>query len=217
MRPVLLAERSTPLTLLCLGAHADDIEIGCGGTLLRLLAEHPGSEVHWVVLSSNAEREAEARDSAAAFLAGARRSQVTVKAFRESYFPFVGAEIKDFLEEVKLAVSRPDLVFTHHQQDRHQDHRTIAELTWQCFRDHLIAEYEIPKFEGDLGRPNLFFPLSEEVARRKIALIVRYFRSQGVRRWFRPETFEAVMRLRGIECNAPEALAEAFHANKVVL
>jgi LmbE family N-acetylglucosaminyl deacetylase len=216
MLPILLGDSKSPLSVLCLGAHCDDIEIGCGGTILRLLAERPGSQVHWVVFASNAEREAEARASAAEFLAGAARSQVVVRAFRESYFPFAGAEIKDFFEEIKQA-SRPDLVLTHHRADRHQDHRLVAELTWNSFRDHLVVEYEIPKYEGDLGQPNLFIPLPEELARRKIGLILRYFRSQGVRRWFRPETFEAVMRLRGIECNAPEGLAEAFHAAKLVV
>jgi LmbE family N-acetylglucosaminyl deacetylase len=230
MLPVHLGDETAPLSLLCLGAHCDDIEIGCGGAILRLLAERPGSEVHWVVLASNAEREAEARASAAEFLAGAARSHVIVKSFRESYFPFIGAEIKDFFEELKAtfkdrgqrkgdgkATAGPDVVLTHHLQDRHQDHRTVAELTWNSFRDHLVAEYEIPKFEGDLGRPNLFVPLPESTARRKIALIMRYFRSQGSRRWFRPETFEAVMRIRGIECNAPEGLAEAFHLSKLTV
>jgi LmbE family N-acetylglucosaminyl deacetylase len=205
-----------PLTILCLGAHCDDIEIGCGGTIMRLLAEHPGSSVHWVALASNPTREAEARAAAAELLGGAERAQVTIKAFRDGYFPFEGAAVKDFFEETKRAV-RPDLILTHHRHDRHQDHRLVAELTWNTFRDHLIAEYEIPKYEGDLGAPNVYVPLTEAVARRKIDVILRSFKTQAGRGWFRAETFEAVMRLRGIECNAPEGLAEAFHVPKLVV
>ena len=213
--PAVFGERGRPLRLLCLGAHSDDIEIGCGGTVLRLLAEHPGSHVTWMALASNAEREREARESATEFLETAGSREIVVKAFRDGYFPYQGAEIKDVFEATKPA--KPDLILTHHRADRHQDHRLIAELTWNTFRDHLILEYEIPKYEGDLGTPNLFVPLPEAVARRKIALILRYFRSQGGRRWFRAENFEAVMRLRGIECNAPDGMAEAFHATKMVI
>jgi LmbE family N-acetylglucosaminyl deacetylase len=198
-----------------LGAHCDDIEIGCGGTLLRILTERPGSSVHWVVFASDVEREAEARASAAVFLEHAGRSRVIVESFRESYFPYLGAEIKDAFERLKHEVS-PDVVFTHHRADEHQDHLLVAKLTWNTFRNHIVAEYEIPKYEGDLGAPNMFFPLSEAVARRKIELILRCFPSQALRSWFRAETFEAVMRLRGIECNAPEGWAEAFHCRKLV-
>jgi len=210
-----LGKPGAPLTLLCLGAHADDIEIGCGGTVLRLLAERPGSTVHWHVFSSSAEREGEARASAAELLAGAAHSVVEVHSFRESFFPFAGAAIKEQFERLKPA--QPDLVLTHHVRDLHQDHRLIAELTWNTFRDHLIAEYEIPKYEGDLGQPNLFVPLTAELGRRKAAHLMRHFPSQARRPWFRPETFEGLMRLRGVECNAPEGFAEAFHARKVVL
>jgi LmbE family N-acetylglucosaminyl deacetylase len=207
---------SAPLSILCLGAHCDDIEIGCGGALLRLLGERPGSTVTWVALASNPVRESEARGSAAEFLAGAARTDVVVEHFRDGYFPTLFGEIKDVFEATKGRV-RPDLIFTHHRADRHQDHRTIAELTWNTFRDHLIAEYEIAKYEGDLGHPNLYVPLSEETARRKIALLLRHYQSQGKRSWFRTETFEAVLRLRGIECNAPEGFAEAFHVSKLVI
>jgi LmbE family N-acetylglucosaminyl deacetylase len=205
-----------PLRLLCLGAHCDDIEIGCGGTLLRLIAEHPGSTVDWVVLSSSPEREREARASAADFLSGAANSTVTVEAFRESFFPYRGEAIKEFLEKLRASVN-PDIVLSHHRRDEHQDHRLAAELTWNTFRNHLIVEYEIPKYEGDLGQPNLFVPLSAALARRKVDLIVRHYRSQASRSWFRPETFQAVMALRGVECNAPEGVAEAFHCRKAVL
>jgi LmbE family N-acetylglucosaminyl deacetylase len=216
MRTLTLARPDAPLRLLCLGAHCDDIEIGCGGTLLRLLAEHPGSHVDWVVLSSNLEREREARASAADFLAGAGRSTVVVETFRESFFPYRGEAIKEFFETLKLTVT-PDVVFTHHRRDEHQDHRLVAELTWNTFRDHLIAEYEVSKYEGDLARPNLFVPLPAAVARRKVELIGQHYRSQASRSWFRPETFQAVMVLRGVECNAAEGLAEAFHCRKVVV
>jgi LmbE family N-acetylglucosaminyl deacetylase len=208
--------RTSPLEILALGAHSDDIEIGCGGTLLRLLSERPGSNVRWVVFSSNAEREREARASATSFLAAASGSEIQVNSFRESFFPFVGASIKEHFETLK-AGPRPDLVLTHRTSDLHQDHRTIGELTWNTFRDHLVAEYEIPKYEGDLGQPNLFVPLARATAERKIALVLEHFASQANRTWFRRETFEALMRLRGVECNAPEGLAEAFHVRKAVL
>lgn len=216
MLTAVLGAPAAPLRILCLGAHCDDIEIGCGGTLLRLLAERPGSTVHFVALASTPEREREARACAGELLAGAAKSEIVIKQFRDGYLPFQGVEIKDFFESVKAQV-KPDLILTHHRQDRHQDHRLVAEMTWNTFRDHLIAEYEIPKYEGDLGAPNLFVPLPEATARRKIALILRYYQSQAGRGWFRAETFEAVLRLRGVECNAVEGLAEAFHVSKLVI
>jgi LmbE family N-acetylglucosaminyl deacetylase len=216
MRSLALAASGSPLRLLCLGAHCDDIEIGCGGTLLRLLEEHPGSQVDWVVLSSNPEREREARASAAEFLGAAAHSAVSIESFRESFFPWRGEAIKEHFEKLKAATA-PDVVFTHHRHDEHQDHRLVAELTWNTFRNHLVAEYEIPKFEGDLGQPNLFVPLKPAVARRKVELILRHFPSQAGRSWFRRETFEAVMALRAVECNAAEGWAEAFHCRKVVI
>jgi len=211
-----LGRQGAPLSILCLGAHCDDIEIGCGGTLLRLLGERPGSTVTWIALASSAEREREARGSAAEFLTGAGHVEILVEHFRDGYFPAQFGEIKDVFEAAKRRL-QPELIFTHHRADRHQDHRTIAELTWNTFRDHLVAEYEIPKYEGDLGHPNLFVPLGAETARRKIDLLLRHYQSQGKRSWFRSETFEAILRLRGIECNAPEGFAEAFHASKLVI
>jgi LmbE family N-acetylglucosaminyl deacetylase len=205
-----------PLEILCLGAHSDDIEIGCGATVLRLLAEHPGASVRWVVLSGSAEREREARASAAELLAGAGRADVTTRTFRESYFPSVAAEIKDYFEELRREV-RPDVVLTHHRRDEHQDHRTVAELTWNTFRDHLVAEYEIPKYEGDLGHPNLYVPVSAETAERKVELLLRHFGSQHGRSWFRAETFRGLMAVRGVECNAAAGFAEAFHVRKLTL
>jgi LmbE family N-acetylglucosaminyl deacetylase len=216
MLPIVIGNSaSAPLRILCLGAHSDDIEIGCGGTVLRLLAERPGSSVWWVVFSATGVREGEARASAAEFLEGAGSATVKIKTFRESYFPYVGAEIKDFFEELKRSFE-PDVVLCHHRHDLHQDHRTIAELAWNTFRNHVVAEYEIPKYEGDLGTPNLFVPLSLPIAQRKVELLLRHFRSQSGRSWFRPETFHGLMSLRGIECNAPEGKAEAFHVRKLV-
>ncbi len=217
MLPVAIGSSSSdPLRILCFGAHSDDIEIGCGGTLLRLLAERPGSSVDWVVLAANAEREAEARASAAEFLAGSAASNVVIHAFRESYFPYVAAEIKDAFEVIKRKVT-PNLVFTHRRSDVHQDHRVVAELTWNTFRNHLVLEYEIPKYEGDLGHPNCFVPLSRATADRKVALILEHFASQATRTWFRADTFQGLMSVRGVECNAPDGKAEAFHAHKLVL
>jgi LmbE family N-acetylglucosaminyl deacetylase len=205
-----------PITLLCLGAHSDDLEIGAAGTVLRLLGERPGSTVHWVVFASSATREVEARASAAELLAEARRSTIELHSYRESFFPHVAGSIKERFEQLKAAVE-PDLILTHRTQDMHQDHRTVAELTWNTFRDHLVWEYEVPKYDGDLGRPNLFVPLPAAIARHKVDLILRHFRSQAERRWFRGETFESLMRLRGIECNAPDHFAEAFDVRKLVV
>jgi LmbE family N-acetylglucosaminyl deacetylase len=204
-----------PYTVLCLGAHGDDIEIGCGGTLLHLLAG-PNTAVYWVVFSADAQRAGEAMDSARAFLAGARVRTIEVHRFRDGFFPFLGAEIKEYFEALKTKVF-PDLIFTHHQGDLHQDHRLIAELTWQTFRSHLILEYEIPKYDGDLGAPNVFVPLDESVCRRKIQTLLASFASQRGRHWFDEETFLALLRLRGMECRAPDRYAEAFYGRKLVL
>jgi LmbE family N-acetylglucosaminyl deacetylase len=216
MLPAVLGPAGAPLRLLCLGAHADDIEIGCGGTILRLLAEHPGSSVRWVVFSASPVRVKEARSSAAAFLEAAGRSEVVVRDPPESYIPTVAAEIKDAFEELKGG-ERPDLILTHRREDMHQDHRTIAELTWNTFRDHLVLEYEIPKYEGDLGHPNVYVPLPEAVARRKVELLLLHFASQRDRSWFRPGTFEGVMRLRAVEINAADGFAEGLYGRKIRL
>lgn len=201
-------------TLLCIGCHADDIEIGCGGALLRLLREHPRARVCWVVLSADGEREAEAKRSAARFLDGAASSEIIVQRFRDTLFPCDYQAIKAFYRELSGRV-QPDAVFTHRLEDAHQDHRVAAELTWQAFRDHLILEYEIPKYEGDLGRPNVYVPLDEATARRKISLTVEAFPTQHDKPWFRAENFEALLRLRGLECKAE--FAEAFHCRKMTL
>ena len=198
--------------LLAIGSHADDIEIGLGGTLLALLDRHPGLAVTWVVLSADEAREHEARASAAAFAGD--RVEVVVQSFRESYFPFVGAQVKEFFDELGREIE-PDLVFTHAATDLHQDHRLVAELTWNTFRDHLILEYEIPKYDGDLGAPNVFVPLSEEIVARKIALLLEHFPSQRGKHWFTEDLFRATMRLRGVESATP--YAEAFRSRKLVV
>lgn len=207
--------RSAPLKLLCFGAHADDIEIGCGGTILRLVAEVPDLAVRWVVFSGTASRADEARSSAAAFLEGVAEQQIEVMGFRDGYFPFQGAEIKDCFERVKRDFD-PSLILTHSLNDAHQDHRLLAQLTHNTFRDHLVLEYEIPKYDSDLGNPAFFVPLTRAQMRRKLEAIAKHFPSQHGRGWFSDETFLAVARLRGIGCNAPEGLAEAFHAKKIV-
>jgi len=207
--------RRGPLKLLCLGAHADDIEIGCGGTILRLAAEAPDLVVRWIVFSGAGLREAEARNSAAAFLENVSEKQIEVLAFRDGYFPFQGADIKDRFEDVKHDLD-PSLILTHWQGDAHQDHRLLAELTHNTFRDHLVLEYEIPKYDGDLGNPAFFVPLTGAQIRRKLDIIGRHFTSQRGRSWFSDETFLAMARLRGIGCSAPDGLAEAFYARKIV-
>jgi LmbE family N-acetylglucosaminyl deacetylase len=205
-----------PLRVLCLGAHSDDIEIGCGGTLLRLLAERPGSSVDWVVFSSTPERELESRASAADFLRDAAHGGVRVERFRESFFPAVYTELKECFASVRSSLE-PDVVFSHHQRDRHQDHRIVAELTWQAFRNHTVLEYEVAKWEGDLGQPNLFVPLSRAVADRKVELLQRHYVTQTGKPWFKPDTFHGLMSVRAVECQAPEGRAEAFHAPKLVV
>ena len=205
-----------PLRILAIGAHPDDIEIGCGGTILRLVAEHPGLTVDWLVLSGLAERAHEATDSAAAFTEGAGQVRVTVERFRDGFLPYVGGAVKERFERLKAEVD-PDLVLTHRLEDRHQDHRLMAELTWNTFRGHLILEYEIPKYEGDLGQPNLFVPLAPEHCERKVELLRKGFPSQAGRSWFSDDTFWATLRLRGLECKAPSRYAEGFQARKVVL
>jgi LmbE family N-acetylglucosaminyl deacetylase len=214
--PLKLGTNAGQLRLLCLGAHSDDIEIGCGGTVLRLLADYPGAIVHWVVFASNEQREREARASAEAFTAGAARATIVVQRFRESFFPAQWSEIKEAMEDVRRAFT-PDLVLTHRLEDRHQDHRVLAELTWNTFRNHQVWQYEIAKYEGDLGAPNLFVPLPRAIADRKVELLHQHFASQLGRSWFSADTFHGLMSLRAVECNAAEGRAEAFHARKIVV
>lgn len=215
LRFLLPLESERPLKLLCLGAHADDIEIGCGGTVLRLAAEVPELAVRWVVFSADDARAAEARASAASFLQDVRESRVEVLGFRDGYFPFQGTEIKDAFEVLKRDFE-PSLILTHWRGDAHQDHRLVSELTQNTFRNHFILEYEIPKYDADLGNPNFFVPLTRDELQRKIAALRQYFPTQHGRGWFTDDTFQAMARIRGIGCRAPEGLAEAFYAGKVV-
>jgi LmbE family N-acetylglucosaminyl deacetylase len=209
-----------PLTsvrrILCLGAHSDDIEIGIGGTLLGLLERRSDLEVWWSVFSAPGERANEAQASADDFLSGASNREIRIASFRESYFPTEWPSIKDSFEEIKNTFS-PDVVFTHYRHDRHQDHRVLSELAWNTFRNHLILEYEILKYDGDLGQPNVFIPLSEEIADRKIRLLLKHFQSQSTKHWFTRDTFEAMHRIRGIECASSTGRAEAFYCRKLVV
>ncbi len=202
-------------TVLCLGAHCDDIEIGCGGTLIELSRRHPRLRFLWVVFSADDARESETRAAAAALLADVNLS-VVVHRFRTSYFPYVGAAIKDAFEALRATVA-PDLILTHHLGDRHQDHQVIAQLTWNTFRSHAVLEYEIPKYEGDLAQPQVYCPLSPATVDIKIEALLKSFPSQCERQWFDAELFRGLLRLRGIECNAPSRYAEAFHGRKMLL
>jgi LmbE family N-acetylglucosaminyl deacetylase len=205
-----------PLRLLCLGAHADDIEIGCGGTILKLAAAQRCLEVHWIIFSSDEQRKQEALKSVHAFLGNVADKKVVIHAFRDGFFPYVGGEIKDCFEHLKAECS-PHLILTHYRHDLHQDHRLISELTWNTFRNHLILEYEIPKYDGDFGSPNFFVELDESVCHQKIDYILSAFNSQSERHWFSQELFCSILRLRGMEANACSGHAEAFYCRKAVL
>jgi LmbE family N-acetylglucosaminyl deacetylase len=214
VRPVsLFPSRAGPLRVLALGAHADDIEIGCGGTILRLIADHRNVEMLWVVFCSTPERAAEARASARAFLEGVPSAKVVVRDHRDGFLPYSGAAVKDEFEALKHEFS-PDLVFTHYRQDRHQDHRLVSDLTWNTWRDHFILEYEIPKYDGDFGSPNFFALLPATTLDRKIGLILEHFPSQAGRAWFTEDLFRAVARIRGMESAAPQGVAEGFYCRK---
>lgn len=202
-----------PLRVLCLGAHADDIEIGCGGTILTLLDQERDVHVDWVVFSAAGERKGEAEAAAKRFLSGAASSSIDIHGFRDGFFPWEGAAIKESFEELKSR--KPDLVFTHRRDDRHQDHRTVSDLTWNTFRRHLILEYEIPKYDGDLGQPNVFVGLTEETMSRKTSFLMESFPTQGEKPWFSEETFRSLARLRGIESPGDLALAEGFWGRKL--
>ena len=204
-----------PVTLLCLGAHSDDIEIGCGGILLYLKSTLSRLSFYWVVFSASGVRGQEAAKAADLFTAGSDK-QVVLKDYQDGFMPYNGGAVKDFFEQMKGQVN-PDLIFTHWHGDAHQDHRLVCELTWNTFRNHLILEYEIPKYDGDLGRPNLFVPLESDVYQKKVGYIMDAFQSQHAKPWFGESTFLSLMRLRGMECNAPSSHAEAFHCRKLVL
>lgn len=205
-----------PLRLLCLGAHCDDIEIGCGGTVLKLAASGRQLEVWWIVFSSDERRKQEALESADAFLENVFKRNVMIHRLRDGFFPYVGAELKECFEQIKTEVS-PDLILTHYRHDLHQDHRLVSELTWNTFRNQLILEYEIPKYDGDFGSPNVFVPLDESICRRKIDTLLRVFISQNERNWFSHELFSSILRLRGMEANACSGYAEGFYCRKANL
>jgi LmbE family N-acetylglucosaminyl deacetylase len=203
-------------TVLCLGAHSDDIEIGCGATILQLATQRPGLTVCWVVFSAEGRRTREAKASACALLKRACKPKVIVKNFRNSFFPFQGEAIKEYFEHLKRRIE-PDLVFTHYREDRHQDHRLLSDLAWNTFRNHVILEYEIPKYDGDLGNPNFYVPLDEKLCHFKSEHICKFFQTQSNKHWFSADTFLSIMRLRGIECASITKYAEAFYCRKLVL
>ena len=211
-----LKPEGRPREILCLGCHSDDIEIGCGGTILRLARDYPECAFNWVVFSAIGVRGEEAQQAAARFVSPTRLRGLVLKTFPDGFMPYVGGEVKAVFEELKGLVS-PDIIFTHNRRDAHQDHRLIAELTWNTFRDQLVLEYEIPKYDGDVGQPTVFVPLEDELCQAKVRHIMDTFQSQHNRSWFQKETFMALMRIRGMECNAPSGYAEAFYCRKMVL
>lgn len=217
MLPLLMGNgEASPARLLVIGAHPDDIEIGCGGTILKLIEEGSISAVWWVVLSGEDGRAAEAEKSANSLLGSAVEKRVIIRDFKDGFFPYDGGEIKAFFESLSSDFS-PDVVFTHQRKDLHQDHRLCCELTWNTFRDHLILEYEVPKYDGDMGSPNLFVPLDDGLCRRKVDHLLDHFESQRAKRWFKDDLFSGLLRLRGMECQSPTSYAEAFYCRKLVL
>lgn len=203
-----------PVRILCIGAHSDDIEIGCGGTILRILSEQDEVEIYWVVLGSRGKRDREAVASANKFLVNAKKKKIIIKNFKTSFFPYIGGEIKKIFEELKKKMS-PDIIFTHYRHDLHQDHRLVSELTWNTYRDHFILEYEIIKYDGDLGAPNFLVQLNETICGNKIGFIMDSFKSQVGKDWFTPDAFFSILRMRGIESKAPGKYAEGFYCRKI--
>lgn len=210
------AKAQGPYKILCLGAHCDDIEIGCGGTILRLIDEHPNLEICWVVWASEGERRREAKASADLFLKNVQEQRVVFHEYRDGYFPYIGTEIKETFQKLEKEFN-PDLVFTHYRHDLHQDHRIVSELTWNSFRDHLILEYEIPKYDGDLGSPNAFVPLEPATCDRKIEYLLKSFKSQSGKYWFTEDIFHSMLRIRGMEARSVTRYAEAFYCRKLNL
>jgi len=202
--------------ILCLGAHADDIEIGCGGTILKLIENNSDIIINWVIFCANRVRKKEALKSANLFLNNSKENSIIIENYRDGFFPYIGAKIKENFERLKQQIS-PDLIFTHYQKDLHQDHRLISELTWNTFRDNLILEYEIPKYDGDLGRPNLFVDLTISQCNKKIKYLTKSYQSQSTKHWFSDDTFLSILRIRGIQSNATSKYAEAFYCRKMIL
>tara|TARA_B100000315_G_scaffold171289_1_gene159802 strand:+ start:446 stop:1105 length:660 start_codon:yes stop_codon:yes gene_type:complete len=207
--------RDSSLKILCLGAHSDDIEIGCGGTIMKFLQTYSNVEFLWVVFSADEIRKQEALKSASLLLEKALIKKIKIHNFRDSFFPYQGSEIKESFEKMKAF--NPELIFTHQYSDFHQDHKQISELTYNTFRNHLVLEYEIPKYDGDLGSPNVFSPIDKKLYNQKIELIISSFKSQEHNQWFSESTFQAILRLRGIESNSPTGYAEAFYCKKIVI
>jgi LmbE family N-acetylglucosaminyl deacetylase len=216
MLPLTLGSDRKRLRVLCLGAHSDDIEIGCAATLLRWIQEYERVEVTWVVLSAATERGEEARRSAEALMCDASRLEIVIGDFEDSHLPADYRRVKGFLSDLRHRIES-DIVLTHSLDDRHQDHRLIADMTWQNWRDHLIFEYEIPKYEGDLGRPNVFVPIATPIAERKVEHLQEHFFSQRSKDWFSADTFLGLMRLRGLECRSKSGFAEGFFARKITI
>lgn len=214
MMQVQLRPTNQRLKILCLGAHPDDIEIGCGGTVLRLCRENADVEAYWAVFSASRVRQAEAIESAHLFLHDAKEKHVVVHDYRDAFFPHLSADIKESFESIKLSFS-PDIIFTHYRSDLHQDHRFISELTWNTFRNHLILEYEIIKYDGDLGNPGFFVYLDESICRQKAEYLCACFESQASKQWFSSDVFLSLLRLRGVESNAPDRYSEAFYSRKL--
>ena len=204
-----------PLRVLCLGAHSDDIEIGCGGTIMRVKNDYPGAKFIWIVFSGEDKRREEATESFERFV-GSNSGRLIHGGFKDGYFPYVGSEIKDFFESTVRQIE-PDIVFTHYRNDRHQDHRTISDLTWNTFRNHLVLEYEVIKYDGDLGSPGFFVELSKDLCEAKIGMLLEVFSTQSDRHWFDAQTFWSMLRLRGVESGAASGFAEAFYARKLLL
>lgn len=203
------------LRVVALGAHADDIEIGAGGLIQRLVADTPSLSIRWLVASATPERRREAEKASSRLVGSVSDCTLDIGDLRDGFLPFLGPAPKEWL--IRHAGFEPDIVICPRGEDLHQDHRLVGQLAWQVFRSSLIFEYEIPKYEGDLGRPNVYVVLDRATAERKVATILEAFPSQRSRRWFEPETFWALLRLRGIEAASPTGFAEAFHASKIVL
>lgn len=212
-----IPQSDQPTKVLCLGAHSDDIEIGLGGTMLGWIARGAKLDVTWCVLSGETNRAAEARSSASAFLHSAFKSSVHLAGFRDSYFPNESLALKEWLDTLRSRIEKPDIVFCHRSDDAHQDHRIVSQLTWNLFRDHLILEYEIPKWDGDLGQPNAYVALDAALLERKLDLLQTHFATQTGKDWFDRETFRGLARIRGMECRSPGHYAEAFHVRKLLL
>lgn len=206
-------QKKQDLNILCLGAHCDDIEIGCGGTILKIIKDYKIANFKWVVFASNEIRKAEARASAELFLKDVASKDIIIKDYRDGFLPFLATEIKEFFEEIK-STFKPYVIFTHYRDDRHQDHRLVSDLTWNTWRNHLILEYEIPKYDGDLGIPNFYVPIEESMLHHRNEILINSFKSQASKHWFDEETFNSLPRLRGME--SATKFAEAFFARKII-